>query len=107
MRIIVIALDARDAAPEVEAFESRGDTVQLAATLGPWVEECDHGRYQLVLLVNPLTSGHHDVCRELRRRGATVPIVVAARSCCDSSDRVKGLTAGAAQLLPPPCEEEG
>ena len=106
MNIIVMALDFADAAPVVEAFESRGDNVKVTNSIGSWADQCDYASYQLLILF--ASSGeHHDLlCGELRRRTLTAPIVVAMKPHADSAERVRAFKAGADDCISAPYDIE-
>jgi DNA-binding response OmpR family regulator len=106
MNIIVMALNSREAAPVVEAFESRGDKVEVTDSIGSWADHCDYAAYQLLILF-PSRGTHHDlVCGELRRRAMTAPIVVAMKPHADSSERVRAFKAGADDCISAPYDIE-
>jgi DNA-binding response OmpR family regulator len=105
MNIIVVA-HAQDAAPVVEAFESRGDKVKVSDGIGSWTDQRDLAAYQLLILF-PFEEEHYDqVCNELRRRALTVPIVVAMKPHAGSSDRVRAFKAGADDCISAPYDIE-
>src|SRR4051812_17594387 len=100
MNIMLVSRDVTEAAPSISAFESRGDVVEVSDGPGPWIDQCDYPLFNIVLVL--LARPTYEICRELRRRGRTIPILVATDLYSHSCERVKAFEAGADDCIPAP-----
>jgi two-component system copper resistance phosphate regulon response regulator CusR len=100
---LLLVEDERSAARMIaKGLRENGYAVDVAADGTSAVRACSDTAYDIVILdvLLPLMSGL-DVCRDLRRSGSTVPILMlTARDAVD--DRVAGLDAGADDYLTKP-----
>ena len=104
MRVLIVEDDERIAAFLDKGLRAEGHSVSVAST----AHEADaslelFGReLDLVLLDLGLPAGDgEDVLRRLRRRGATVPVIVLTARA-EIADRVRGLDAGANDYVTKP-----
>lgn len=103
-RILLVEDEAAIRAGLEDVFVYHGYAVDTAADGRDGLRKASSGRYDLLLLdvMLPGRDGF-DICRELRSRGATLPIVIlTARD--EDFDRVLGLELGADEFIPKPIQ---
>jgi two-component system copper resistance phosphate regulon response regulator CusR len=102
MRILLVE-DDRNLAQIIQAgLEEQNVRVQVSHSAEDGRIEAVLGTFDVIVLDVMLPGGSgFDICRELRKRGITTPVLMlTARSSID--DRVTGLDAGADDYLPKP-----
>jgi two-component system alkaline phosphatase synthesis response regulator PhoP len=104
-RILLIEDEDALSVPLSDRLRREGYWVQIAANGETGYEQALQGPFDLILLdvMLPRKSGL-DVCRDLRQRGITTPILMlTARTRTD--DKVMGLRIGADDYLPKPFDQ--
>jgi DNA-binding response OmpR family regulator len=102
MRLLLVEDDAGLAQAVLDGLREHGVETTLAASVPLGRQRAVFGRYDVILLDVLLPDGDgFALCRELRQRGLTTPILMlTARDAVD--DRVRGLEAGADDYLTKP-----
>jgi DNA-binding response OmpR family regulator len=102
MRLLIVEDDADLAHTVRDGLREHGIDAVLAASFQQGRQRAVLGSYDVIVLDLLLPGGSgFDLCRELRRRGLTTPILLlTARDAID--DRVQGLDAGADDYLTKP-----
>lgn len=102
MRILLVEDDRNLAEVVRSGLEEQEIRVKLAHTATDGTMEAVLGTYDVIVLDVMLPGGSgFDLCREIRKRGMSTPILMlTARNAVD--DRVAGLEAGADDYLPKP-----
>lgn len=104
MRILVIEDNPKLAAALQSGLSEHGYAVEVRHRGGEGEEEAASGRYDAIILdlMLPDRDGV-DVCRNLRQRGVATPILMLT-AISGTSDKVRGLDAGADDYLAKPFE---
>jgi DNA-binding response OmpR family regulator len=102
MRILLVEDDRNLAEVVRSGLEEQDIRVKVAHTAPDGTLEAVLGTYDVIVLDVMLPGGSgFDLCREIRKRGMSTPILMlTARNAVD--DRVAGLEAGADDYLPKP-----
>lgn len=102
MRVLLVEDDARVAQVVSDALRGAGHGVTLARNRSQGADQLTHAHHDLAIIDVGLPDGSGiDLCRELRRQGHDLPILIlTAHAGVD--DRVRGLDAGADDYLGKP-----
>lgn len=102
MRLLIVEDDPELAAAVRDGFQGHGMDVVIAGSAAEGKERALLGTFDVVVLDVLLPGGNgFQLCREVRDRGVTTPILMlTARDAVD--DRVRGLEAGADDYLTKP-----
>ncbi len=98
-RLLLVEDDGKLARTVARGLSAEGYDVDVASTGDEALRRSDDRDYDVVILDVLLPGGSgHETCRELRRRGRWVPVLMLT-ALGEVSDRIEGLDAGADDYL--------